>query len=855
MVLVFDDVLPGYYDNNRTFFKNISYTMLRISLLLSVLLVSFKSFGQGLPPCPPITTVTASNDTTICNSVCADFSAVGVTTLKGSTTYAEYGVAYSAQPYSGSSIKNFGGVDDGFGPVETLPFPFCYFGQTYTQFVIGTNGVISFDIGNANAYCPWPIGGPIPGSNCAATINAIMAPWNDLYPPGGGTISTAVYGTAPCRQFVISWQNVQLFNGGTCPGMFGTQQIILYETTNAIDINMENRPQCNGWNSGRAVMGIEAAGGNPWYSPVTRNGVPWGTANESWRYLPNDAPIENYIWRDSATGGVVGNGQTVQLCPTQATTYVVEYQAIVCGQVSSAFDTVRVKMGVADTIENFVGTDPTMCGAKNGYIVLTNMVPGDTFIVHYDINGIPQPTVNIIVASDGSITIPNLDTGTYDNIYIETLEGCESNHVGPLTLVNPPFAVAFDTVVTRACEVDSVQLVDQSIGVTQYAWDFGDGSTSTVPNPLHVYQDQGIYNITLVGTNGFCTDTKSLTVDLLHPIDAGYSFSEDSICNGETIFFTDNSQTTYTATYFWNFGDGASANTPNTSHQYTTDGIYNASLTLTDFLGCVSIESHEIVVGSIAVEIGPQDTTVCLADSMMLYSHTTNSPYFSDGIEYAWSPTDNLGSPNAAQTTYYNETPGDYTYVLTATGYPMECVAKDTLTIHVQPRPVLVNVTPDQVIKFGTNVQLHAEGVLYYIWMPPATLDNPTISSPIASPTEPTLYTVIGMNEHGGCRDTAEVMVDIDYSMTEFIPSVFSPNGDGKNDVFRIVNMKFQKLVEFRVFNRWGKELYSTTDVNKGWDGTWNGTPQDPGVYTYLIRVNLPDGNTRAYKGNVTLIR
>ena len=92
--------------------------------------------------------------------------------------------------------------------------------------------------------------------------------------------------------------------------------------------------------------------------------------------------------------------------------------------------------------------------------------------------------------------------------------------------------------------------------------------------------------------------------------------------------------------------------------------------------------------------------------------------------------------------------------------------------------------------------------------------------------------------------------------MSECIPSAFTPNGDGLNDVFRLCNMMYQRLIEFSVFNRWGQMVFhNTTDPKKGWDGTFNGTPQDIGVYNYLIILSRPDGTNITYKGEVTLIR
>ena len=91
--------------------------------------------------------------------------------------------------------------------------------------------------------------------------------------------------------------------------------------------------------------------------------------------------------------------------------------------------------------------------------------------------------------------------------------------------------------------------------------------------------------------------------------------------------------------------------------------------------------------------------------------------------------------------------------------------------------------------------------------------------------------------------------------MKDLIPSAFTPNGDGLNDLFRITNLKYQKLVDFSVFNRWGILVFHTNNPEVGWDGTYQGVAQDMGVYNYQIITAHPDGTNQTYKGNVTLIR
>jgi gliding motility-associated-like protein len=105
------------------------------------------------------------------------------------------------------------------------------------------------------------------------------------------------------------------------------------------------------------------------------------------------------------------------------------------------------------------------------------------------------------------------------------------------------------------------------------------------------------------------------------------------------------------------------------------------------------------------------------------------------------------------------------------------------------------------------------------------------------------------------CAYNDTVKITVNYHANLLIPTGFTPNDDGLNDVFKIVNGSVQRLMEFRVFNRWGQEIFSTTDINKGWDGTWKGVKQEVGTYQYLIRVGYADQTIETYKGDVQLIR
>jgi gliding motility-associated-like protein len=101
--------------------------------------------------------------------------------------------------------------------------------------------------------------------------------------------------------------------------------------------------------------------------------------------------------------------------------------------------------------------------------------------------------------------------------------------------------------------------------------------------------------------------------------------------------------------------------------------------------------------------------------------------------------------------------------------------------------------------------------------------------------------------------DTA--VVNIDFRDITFLPNAFSPNGDGLNDVFKIGNINFRRLVEFRIFDRWGKQVFETTNREEGWNGMVGGKAVNSDVYYYIIRLGYADEMVETFKGDVTLIR
>ncbi len=399
------------------------------SFVLTLFVCSI-SYGQAVL-CPELLMIANGDtildhlDTLNCGTPCATLVAPANTDLAGTNVYSVTSVTYA--PYSfttGTDVPETGApmapvYDDQFSDIIALPFSFCFFGVTYTNIVVGTNGNATFNVAQADLYDPWPIGGPIPGSNCAATENCIMAPWNDLYPIAGGTIKYETYGIAPCRQFVISWNNDALFDPGICPAQYSTQQIVLYESSNIIDVYINHRAPCTAWNNGYAVTGIENNAGTTFYTAPAENGTTFTATNEGWRFTPA-GPISgwNYTWYDSTLTTVLASGpsDTLVVCPTvNDARYYVKATAIACAGVT-IWDSIKLIKSTtgAGLVDSTAFGNPTTCIASNGWILLHGLVPLDTFSLTYTYNGSPVGPITVYPTTDSDIYFGSLPAGVYN---------------------------------------------------------------------------------------------------------------------------------------------------------------------------------------------------------------------------------------------------------------------------------------------------------------------------------------------------------------------------------------------------------------------------------------------------------
>lgn len=322
---------------------------------------------NGADPAPFDCTATAT---------CVDLEATYLD-LGNTTSYIVEPILYNP-PFAFSGLANPVSVntDDVWSPIVPLPFKFCFYGNTYEQCLIGSNGVVTFDLVNNSpgGTCGWSMydttAANLPVSGHGALIeNSIFGVFHDINPTSAGNVGWELITLATgCRALVVSWSNVPMYSNDTANDYTG--MMVLYENSNIIEVYVQKKRITTHpgfgtepmWNDGNAVIGIQNANGTLASVPPGRNALDpnWTATNEAWRFVPNGTSIASIAWYEGATasGPVLGTNDILNVCPTATTTYTAEITYTLCdGRTIKETDTTTVTVNGAKTWNGSVSTN------------------------------------------------------------------------------------------------------------------------------------------------------------------------------------------------------------------------------------------------------------------------------------------------------------------------------------------------------------------------------------------------------------------------------------------------------------------------------------------------------------------
>ena len=779
----------------------------------------------------------------------ADLSQCGQGSNPNSTTnYNVTTIPYVAQTNNGQLVPL---GDDVQSNVYNIGFTFCFYGQSYTQFRIGSNGWVSLGPGIQPANFTSM---QIPTPNAAAPKNCIMGPWQDWNPGVGGQIRFQTSGVAPCRKLTVSWIGVPMFS---CTNLQGTFHIVLYESTNVIENYIANKPNCLQWAGGTAVQGIHNPTGAQGVTVAGRNSTQWTTTNDARRYTPSGPPIQPiYTWFQVGNPNPIGTGLTITVTPPLGGAYYTCQPVYptcnagwsVCNQqgVGLGPDTIHVVPTPNLPVPTITPTDPLCNNGCNGSIVVTPIGGTQPFNISWNNGG-------------NTLTLNNLCSGTY-TFTLTDATGCSYN--GTSTLNNPaPLQQPTITPTNPVCYgyCDGSATVNPIDGLAPYTFMWNNNQTTQTATNLC----SGNYSVTVYDANN-CPATQNVT--LVDPLQVTINpiTGLDTICYNSTTNLYNVSSVFPGLNYVWtngigNITSGQGTNQINLNVTGVNGGLYNNALSVigVNQVGCQSLpQTFNIVVLNILpviTQVGP----FCEYDNCINLNATPAGGNFSGMNVWNGQYCPDNGFIGLDQV--------DYTY--TQSG----CWFDTSIFVQVYPRPLITPVVNGVV---GENDEYHeicqgdtitdifdAVSVSggYNEWY---SFGDTTIGQTLSITWDQDgIFQFQVVRWDNGCVSNPQnFVVTLELCPNEifYIPNAFTPNGDERNNTFKPIITSGVDLFNysFYIYNRWGQVIWESYNPNIGWDGTFNTIMCQDGVYTWKLKFKSPKTDEiKEFIGSLTLIR
>jgi len=435
------------------------------------------------------------------------------------------------------------------------------------------------------------------------------------------------------------------------------------------------------------------------------------------------------------------------------------------------------------------------------------------------------------------------DTGTYTvKLIVGNTFGCvDSVSKEVIIRANPvlshPLNFPNDTLI---CSIDTLQLITNAPGSFIWSPNYNISSIASA-SPL-VSPDRPTTYYALYTDVFGCKTTDSVFVDVkaFVTINAG---KDTTICRTDSYFFNTISDA---LSYKWT--PALYLNNDDIKKPVAVPLDPKITYHVTGNIGkCQSSDDVTITTVPYPDADAGEDIKICVGKSTQLLA--------SGGKFYTWSPAKFLNNPNIPNPSVLTPTVTT-TYTVSVTdnlGCPKP--ATDQVTVFVRDPKVEIGVN-DTSIVLGETLQFNATGADIYSWTPSRWLSSATIPNPVASPEDDIEYRLTATTVPEGCTSMDTVRIKV-YKVPEgfHVPTAFSPNGDNLNEVLKPIILGMRAFKYFRVYNRAGELIFSTSERGKGWDGTYKGNPQDPGTYVWTAAGVTYKGESIVKKGSAVLIR
>jgi gliding motility-associated-like protein len=568
-------------------------------------------------------------------------------------------------------------------------------------------------------------------------------------------------------------------------------------------------------------------------------------------FCPNDALVNiqapfgyrNYTWFNSNFSQVLGTGQILTLSPpppsgTKIAVYVEPYSGYGCP------DTLQAQLIDTLTVKAQAGRDTLSC---NNEPVRIGLPPKPGIVYQWTPTaGLSSASVSNPFASPNANTTYILKVSSpgggcvdYDTVFVKA-----SNISNSFTLIGKPeFCLgSTDSAVLTTSVADSIQWFRNGIAI------FGQTKNT------YKVQQTGTYYAMLFGGDGCNLKTPDTLIDISSVPKAVATVDTPNQCLLTNNFIFTNSSTNAVGTmrFTWNLGDSTIATSADVIHKYKTSGRYNVTMKVNSNAACADSLNFTINVYDNA--IASFKLTPTCVNMPVLITNTSTEPDTSP-TNYLWT----LG--NGQTSTIKNPPPinftngGTYTYTLSV-NTPQCPTPLSTLSRKVvveAPRPAIRYADAGAVVNLPAPLAARNFGVSY-LWQPARNLSVPDSMHTVFKGITDQLYT-IKITTANACVTIDTQFVKVYPAIAIYVPTGFTPNADDLNDFLSPTTIGIKQVKSFRIFNRYGQQIFNTTNFRPGWDGSFKGVPQPSQSYAWVFEGIGADDKNYVQKGSFMLIR
>jgi len=554
--------------------------------------------------------------------------------------------------------------------------------------------------------------------------------------------------------------------------------------------------------------------------------------------IANDTPSGVWVWTDMLSGDTY-NGRIVTVSPATSRQYCVDVTDN-CGNTVTDCTDIEVFQLTANA-----GTDPVICAGDMAELSGSSSTGSGTF----------RWTDGTNTYTGQVVQVSPLTTTTYT---LTVDDGCEATdevtvNVNPLPLVTALASVP------AICPDESVNLT--AAGAVSYEWTASPGDLSLSDplsaNPFALPLETTTYTVTGTDANG-CTNTAEVLVQVKERMFADFNISQPAVCEGDEVVITYTGNALDYAAYDWNF-DGGSVSGMGQGPlgiSWTGPGTKTVSLTVTQE-ACVSeMVSQTIEVN--AMPVAAFSYGITSGCQPLEAEFTSTSTGILGGTTFSWD-FGSAGTDAGASVSRSFEQSGIYDVTLTVTN-PGGCIdqAVSSGLVEVWPLPEagFENSPPfasmkNPVINFASTSE--GEG-LTYTWDPgDGTIVTDSAFSHIYADSG-YYQAVLTVENLYGCKDVFEKTIYISPRYALKIPTAFTPNGDGRNDEFRVTGNGVKEY-RINIYNRWGALVFTSDNISESWNGRAAGNDTGRGMYVYHIFFRDENDEVSEFTGSIVIVR